>query len=116
MRDPMTPQRYLYSKLFGRTLFPILDKANGVRFYQIRQEEVGRAEVRMVGHDGVIKADVERKVSQAFAEATYNGVDLDFTWTDEIPLTGAGKRRLVISSVVADVLGAATPHAAAGGQ
>ena len=88
----------------------------GVRFYQIRQEEVGRAEVRMVGHDGVIKANVERQVSQAFAEATDNGVDLNFTWTDEIPLTGPGKRRLVISSVVADVLGAATPHAAAGGQ
>ncbi len=97
--------------------FVVLFKSlEGVRFYQIRQDEVGHAEVRMVGHDGVLRADVERRVTQAFGEATNNSMDLTFTWTDDIPLTGAGKRRLVISSVSADVLGAAQRRPAVGAE
>jgi len=70
--------------------------------------------VRLVGHAGVEKDKVERQVTRAFSEATHDGMSLDFTWTDDIPLTGAGKRRLVISSVGADVLGSTQRRPAVG--
>jgi phenylacetate-CoA ligase len=92
---------------FFVVLFKSLD---GIRHYQIVQHQTGQALVKLVGENGVERSKVERAISSAFDNATNKGIDIEFEWTDDIPLTGAGKRRLVISAASAEVLGAAGPH------
>jgi phenylacetate-CoA ligase len=85
-----------------------------VKLYQIVQDQIDAARVCLVGQPGANRGEVEQAVRRAFAEATRSTVTPTFEWVDDIPLSGSGKRRLVISSMSKQVLGAHTSSAAAG--
>lgn len=67
--------------------------------YQIQQRQVGQMRVLLVGREGCRRGEVEDAVKRAVAAATRDSMVPEFEWVDEIPLAGAGKRRLVISEV-----------------
>lgn len=67
--------------------------------YQIVQRTPGRMTARLVPHEGCLRAEVEEKIRRDVGEATRGQIELDFDWVAEIPLSGAGKRRLVISEL-----------------
>jgi phenylacetate-CoA ligase len=79
----------------------------GVRHYQIVQDELARIRVRLVAHPGANREAVEHSVRRAVGEAARGTLSCDFEWVDEIPLSGAGKRRLVVSRVGRQALGSA---------
>jgi phenylacetate-CoA ligase len=78
--------------------------------YQIVQEEPGSIRVRLVPRQGCDRASVETTVSKDIAAATDHLLEPQFEWLDEIPLSGAGKRRLVISNVSRTLLGLPSTH------
>ncbi|MEM7353671.1 MAG: hypothetical protein AAF657_22930 [Acidobacteriota bacterium] len=67
--------------------------------YQIRQRKIDQMQVLLVGHEGCRRADVEEVVRREVTSATRGRIEPTIEWVDEIPLAGAGKRRLVISEV-----------------
>ncbi len=83
--------------------------------YQIVQREPGRMLVRLVGRDGCRREQVEETVRREVAAATREQIVPDFEWIADIPLSGAGKRRLVISDVSRERLQAASGAADSGG-
>ncbi len=72
--------------------------------YQIVQQQPDRMRVRLVGRKGCRRSEVEEVVRREVAEATREGITTEFEWVGDIPLSGAGKRRLVISDVTRDKL------------
>ncbi len=67
--------------------------------YQIYQQAPDHMRVRLVGHPGCQRQEVEGVVRSKVAAATRDHIQPEFDWVAEIPLSGAGKRRLVISDV-----------------
>jgi phenylacetate-CoA ligase len=84
-----------------------------VHRYQIVQDERDRMRVRLVPRPGADRPQVEAIVRREVTAATRGLIACDFEWVDEIPLAGRGKRRLVISTVAQDMLGAAARAARA---
>ncbi len=80
--------------------------------YQIVQRQPGRMVARLVGREGCNRSRVEEVVRRDVAAATREQIAVEFEWTGDIPLSGAGKRRLVISEVTRDRLGSQAPDAA----
>ena len=76
--------------------------------YQIVQSEAGSMLVRLVPRERCERAVVERAVLAAVDDATRGELGVEFDWVEEIPLSGAGKRRLVDSAVSRALLGAAS--------
>ena len=72
--------------------------------YQIVQRQAGRMVVRLVGREGCQRPEVEDAVRREVAAATREQITPEFEWTDDIPLSGAGKRRLVISEITREKL------------
>lgn len=73
--------------------------------YQVVQREEGQIIVRLVGRAGCRREEVEATVRREVARATREGLEVVFDWVDDIPLSGAGKRRLVISELSRQILG-----------
>ncbi|MEM7585267.1 MAG: hypothetical protein AAF560_17890 [Acidobacteriota bacterium] len=67
--------------------------------YQIYQPAVDQMTVRLVPHPGCRKSEVEAVVTREVGAGTRGQIQPEFDWVDDIPLSGAGKRRLVISDV-----------------
>lgn len=67
--------------------------------YQVLQDEIDGVRVRLVARPGCRKAEAERAVREQIERATRGLLAVAFEWVDEIPLSGAGKRRLVISKL-----------------
>jgi phenylacetate-CoA ligase len=76
-----------------------------VHRYQIVQEEITSITARLVARDGCDRGAVEAAVRREVAAATGGALTVVFDWVEEIPLSGAGKRRLVSSSVAPLLLG-----------
>ncbi len=72
--------------------------------YQIVQRRPGEMIVRLVAHEGCRRPEVEEVVRREVAAATRDQIVPVFDWVGDIPLSGAGKRRLVISDVTRDKL------------
>ena len=64
----------------------------------------GRMLVRLVGREGCKPSEVEEMVRREVAAATRDLLAVEFDWTGDIPLSGAGKRRLVVSDVTREKL------------
>jgi len=75
-----------------------------VEVYQVIQKESERIVIRLVGRTGVRRTDVEATIRKEIGAATHDALTVGFEWVDEIPLSGAGKRRLVISDVARNFL------------
>ncbi len=67
--------------------------------YQIVQKQEGRMTAWLVPHEGCDKAQVEEAIRRDVDAATRGQIEVDFEWVADIPLSGAGKRRLVISDL-----------------
>ena len=83
-----------------------------VQRYQIVQDERERIRVRLVARPGADVGGIEDTIRRAVGHATRGSLATDFEWVDDIPLTGAGKRRLVISKFGREAIGAAPSDAA----
>lgn len=66
--------------------------------YQIVQDEPDRIRARLVARPGAPRQELERTIRREVAAATRGSLATEFEWIDEIPLSGNGKRRLVISA------------------
>ena len=73
--------------------------------YQVVQDERDRIRVRLVGRPGTERGEVEAAVRRAVEAATRRLLAVEFEWVDEIPLSGAGKRRLVVSRFGREAIG-----------
>lgn len=67
--------------------------------YQIVQKQEGRMKAVLVPHEGCNRQQVEDSIKRDVEAATRGQIAVDFEWVAEIPLSGAGKRRLVISDL-----------------
>lgn len=67
--------------------------------YQIVQTVAGRMTVRLVPQEGCLRAEVEDTIRRQVGMATRDLMAVDFEWLGDLPLSGAGKRRLVISEL-----------------
>jgi phenylacetate-CoA ligase len=76
-----------------------------VHRYQIVQSDLSGVVVRLVAKDECDRRRVEAVIRREISKATDSALQVDFDWLDEIPLSGAGKRRLVSSEVAARLLG-----------
>ena len=85
-----------------------------VRQYQIVQDERDRIRVRLVARPGAQRSEVETIVRREVAAATRASLLTECEWVDDIPLSGAGKRRLVISKFGREALGIAPRPATPG--
>jgi phenylacetate-CoA ligase len=70
-----------------------------VHRYQVIQEERDRLRVKLVARPDCDRRAVEVAVVRDIRKATRDQVEVDFEWVDDIPLSGRGKRRLVISKI-----------------
>lgn len=86
-----------------------------VRHYQVVQAQRDRLRVRLVARPEARRQEIETTIRREVSAATRGSLATDFEWVEEIPLSGNGKRRLVISSFGQEALGrvAAAPAAAA---
>ena len=76
-----------------------------VQRYQVVQERPEAARIRLTPRPGCRKREIEAEVRRQVSAATRGLLALEFEWLDDdIPLSGQGKRRLVISSVARRVL------------
>ncbi len=90
--------------------FVVLFKGlQSVHRYQIVQRRQGGMRVRLVGREGCRREAVEETVRREVAAATRERIEAEFEWVGDIPLSGAGKRRLVISDVTRDPLLSGSP-------
>ena len=71
--------------------------------YQIHQRQADHMRVLLVGHEGCQRGEVEDVVRRELTAATRGLIEPEFEWADDIPLSGAGKRRLVISEVSSEI-------------
>lgn len=67
--------------------------------YQIVQQVEGRMTAKLVADEGCNRSEVEDTIRRSVEEATRGLIEVDFEWLGDIPLSGAGKRRLVISEL-----------------
>lgn len=77
---------------------------DGVARYQVVQEERAEIVIRLVPGAAVDRPTVEARLRSEVARATKGALATSFEWVNEIPLSGAGKRRLVISKLGAEAL------------
>jgi phenylacetate-CoA ligase len=68
-----------------------------VHRYQVVQDRLDALRIRLVPVAGADREAIQSAVAQAIEAATRGTVRSEFEWVEEIPLAGAGKRRLVIS-------------------
>ena len=78
--------------------FKMLDNLRG---YQVVQEELDRLVVKLVAEPGCNKSASENAIRRYISEAAEGSLRIDFEWVEQIPLTGLGKPRPVISKVSA---------------
>ena len=78
--------------------------------YQIHQREPDRMVVRLVARPGCDRAAVESVVRREVTAGTRGLITPEFDWVDDIPLSGAGKRRLVISEVTRQAMQQPASH------
>ncbi len=81
--------------------FKLLDN---IQKYQVVQEELDRLVVKLVADPGCDKAASEEAIREYISQAAEGSLKIDFEWVDEIPLTGSGKPRPVISNISASPL------------
>ncbi|MEM8959879.1 MAG: hypothetical protein AAGD38_00235 [Acidobacteriota bacterium] len=87
-------------------VFVVLFKnIQSIHRYQVHQDELDRMRILLVGRDGVDRTAVEKEVTSSLADTTRGELAIDIEWVDDIPLSGAGKRRLVISKISRAMLG-----------
>ncbi|MCG8462410.1 MAG: hypothetical protein MI919_39505, partial [Holophagales bacterium] len=77
----------------------LMKNLQSVHRYQVVQRREGRMTLKLVPHEGCSKPEVEDAIRRQVDDATRGQIEVDFEWVGEIPLTGAGKRRLVISDL-----------------
>jgi len=75
--------------------------------YQVIQRKRDRLLIKLISRPGANRAAVEGFVRHGVSEATGGSISCEFDWVSEIPLSGAGKRRLVISDFGQDALSVA---------
>ena len=76
------------------------------KIIELVQERAETIRVRLAGQPGCKKGEIASTIRREIAAATGGVLALEFEWFDEdIPLSGRGKRRLVISSIARKVLG-----------
>jgi len=78
--------------------FKLLDN---LRKYQVVQEELDRLVVKLVADPGCDKPAAENAIREYISEAAEGSLKIEFDWVEEIPLTGLGKPRPVISKLSA---------------
>lgn len=88
----------LLPQLFFIGPFKLLDNLRG---YQVVQEDLDRLVVKLVADPGCDKPGAEEAIREYISEAAEGSLKIDFDWVDEIPLTGLGKPRPVISKLSA---------------
>lgn len=102
----------------------VMKNLEGVARYQVIQEERHEILLRLVPGPGADRPDVEQAIRREVRRATKDTLATRFDWVDEIPLSGAGKRRLVISRLGDTAIGsndrihasgASDPHLPAAG-
>jgi phenylacetate-CoA ligase len=82
--------------------FVVLFKnVQAIHRYQVEQTELERVVVRLVKKPDATASqeEIEEAVRRGIADGTRGTLAVDFEWVDEIPLTGRGKRRLIISRI-----------------
>ena len=72
-----------------------------LRKYQVVQEELDRLVVKLVADPGCDKSGAEVAIRDYISEAAEGSLKIEFEWVEEIPLTGLGKPRPVISKISA---------------
>ena len=76
-----------------------------VERYQVIQDTLEHIRILLVGRDTASRLDVEAAIRDSVTAATGSKLELEFEWVSAIPLSGEGKRRLVISEVSRLLLG-----------
>jgi phenylacetate-CoA ligase len=72
-----------------------------LRKYQVVQEELDRLVVKLVADPGCDKVAAEGAIREYISKAAEGSLKIDFEWVNEIPLTGLGKPRPVVSKISA---------------
>jgi len=75
-----------------------------VHRYQVHQQQRDNICIRLVARDGCQRNEIEATIRRQVADGTRGLLSVDVEWVNEIPLSGAGKRRLVISEISRDSL------------
>lgn len=70
-----------------------------VHRYQIVQEEENGILLKLVPKAGCNQRRCEQTLRSDIAKVTGGSLETKFSWVDEIPLAGAGKRRIVVSKL-----------------
>ncbi|HVR10064.1 MAG TPA: hypothetical protein VMW75_18610 [Thermoanaerobaculia bacterium] len=83
-----------------------------VHRYQVVQDRPDALRFRLVAKPGADRPGIEAAVSRQLAAATRRTLRSEFEWVEEIPLAGAGKRRLVISRLGGALLSSPPPISA----
>jgi len=83
-----------------------------VHRYQVVQDRPDALRFRLVAKPGADRPGIEAAVSRQLAAATRRTLQSEFEWVEEIPLAGAGKRRLVISRLGGALLSSPPPISA----
>lgn len=76
----------------------------GIRQFQILHRVPNRIDVRIVPGQDYRSTPTETRIRDAVASATSGSLAVEFDYVTDIPLSGSGKRRFVISEVSADPL------------
>lgn len=72
--------------------------------YQVVQKAKDGICVRLVPRPEADREAIEKHVTKEVSDATRGTLACEFQWVDEIPLSGAGKRRLVVSDLGREAL------------
>lgn len=72
-----------------------------VHRYQLVQKEVEKVTVKLVAQPGCNREECEESIRDEIARATEGSLSVEFEWVNEIPLSGRGKPRPVISKLSA---------------
>ncbi len=78
---------------------PTLKEANGVRQYQVIQEEPDLLRVRLAVEAACDRPTTEARTRERMREASGGTVRMEFEYVDEIPRTRMGKEQVVVSRV-----------------
>ena len=70
--------------------------------YQIVQDRIERISILLVPESGCNREACEAQLVTGISEATGGSLEVDFEWVSEIPLSGLGKPRPVISRLSGD--------------
>jgi phenylacetate-CoA ligase len=93
---------------FFTILFEYID---GIRQFQIVQDEPTAVTVRIVRDNRYDVRSSEQRARKAIGAATADSIAVNFEYVEEIPLARSGKRRLVISRVLPAPLAVHDPAA-----